>query len=458
MAIDAPGEIENLFRPQVLVTGVNHRTADVSLREKLAIDRSRADEILESLIALPDCDEAVVISTCNRTEFITSVKSNTGDSTVALDSPIDLAKKSAITKIFSEISGLSPAKLENLTYSLSQRSAVGHIFRVASGLDSAVIGEPQILGQMKEAYRLAKEKGTTGIVLNRLFDRAFGIAKRVRTDTEIGRHAVSVAFAAREVAEQIFGSLQSCSLMLLGAGEMGELALKHFKRSGISEIYVVNKTLARGCALAEEYGAVPLSFAQMGKFLETVDIVVGACLLPNNSDPLILAKSVSKIARKRGGRPQFFVDLAVPRNLEPAINDVDDTYLYNIDDLGALVQRNLAGRHEEAERAGLIVDEEVERFWSWLSRRHIEMAFAELASRLEGVCAEESGKTLKRIVRTKSSLTEIEAEGVEHALRDFASAILSKTLHGPLVTAKERAVDDPAVLELFRAMFLRERE
>lgn len=428
-------------RVEIALAGVNHRSAGVALREQLALNGERQQSALQAVLSTLPVDEAVVLSTCNRVELVIAGKQS---QLAALTPDID--------QVFAQISGVSREALTPHLYQHSARGAVTHLFRVASGLDSMVLGEPQILGQMKTAYRVAQEAGATKSVLNRLFHRAFHVAKVVRTRTKIGHHAVSVCFAAREVAQQIFGDLHECSVMVFGAGEMGSLALKHFQAAGAMQPFVVNKTLARACELAEQCGGVPLTFQNAPSFLAKADIVIGACTLPPGEAPLVTRAQVESGARSRQGRPQFFVDLSVPRNFESTIDGLSDVFLYNIDDLDSIVQRNLAGREQEVDRAQLFVDEEVDRFCGWLAARDVESSIRELASQVHLYSDIEISKTFRRLRRAGDG--GISDEQLQAALEDLAQGLLAKVLHQPITTVRELSQAEPSALAQFRKLFL----
>lgn len=428
-------------RVQIALAGVNHRSASVALREQLALSGERQQGALQKVMSSLPVDEAVVLSTCNRVELVIAAKQSQLE---RLTPELD--------QVFAQISGVSRETLSPHLYQHSQRGAVTHLFRVASGLDSMVLGEPQILGQLKSAYRVAQEAGATKSVLNRLFHRAFRVAKVVRTRTKIGHHAVSVCFAAREVAQQIFGELGEASVMVFGAGEMGTLALKHFQAAGARQPYIVNKTLSRACELAEQCDGIPLTFQNAQSFLGKADIVIGACTLAPGDAPLVSRAQVESSLRARQGRPQFFVDLSVPRNFESSIDGLADVFLYNIDDLDTIVQRNLAGRELEVDRAQLFVDEEVERFCGWLAGRDVESSIRELASQVHHYSDIEVSKTFRRLRRASGG--NVSDEQLQSALEDLAQGLLAKVLHQPLTALRELSQEEPAAVAQFRKLFL----
>ena len=434
---------ENSEHPIIQVTGLNHKTASIAVRETFALSEAEQDSALKRIFESAPVNEALVISTCNRVEFVVSAARHADAREVT----------AGLTGVMASFCSGRPQQMQEICYHHRERSAVSHVFRVASGLDSLVLGEPQVLGQLKDAYERAKTHGSAKQILHRLFHRAFSVAKAVRTQTAIGRSAVSVCYAAKELAEQIFGDLGSAKLMLIGAGEVGALALKHFSVAGVKEIYIVNKTLARACELAEQYGGVPLALSQLEAHLHQADIVIGASSLPGGGLSLIDAAAVERSLHARSHAPQFFLDLAVPRNFAPEINELSDAFLYNIDDLDQVVKANMSARQLEASQAEEIVDSEVSRFCDWLERKRVEESIRELSLRYKEYEEVEIQKTLRRLNRLGL------AADVEHQLRgaleDLAQALLAKTLHQPIASLKQMAPRDPSAIEAFREFFLK---
>ncbi|MFN8388956.1 MAG: glutamyl-tRNA reductase [Bdellovibrionota bacterium] len=434
-------EFERGEHPLIQVTGLNHRTAAVELREQLALQDGEQPKVLERLLAVPAVEEALVLSTCNRVEVVIAAKKEAACAELT----------DGLSRALSDCSGVAAGAFRQHLYHHRARSAVSHVFRVASGLDSLVVGEPQVLGQLKAAYEQASAAGTAKEVLHRLFHRAFRAAKVVRSKTGIGHNAVSVCYAAKELAEQIFGDLSQAHVMLVGAGEMGALALKHFAAAGVKQFSVVNKTLARACELAEVYGGLPLQLSQLARHLPNADIIIGTSSLPTGSDPLVSLEDVSRSVQSRSGLPQFYLDLSVPRNFPAGIDSLPDAFLYNIDDLERVVQENMSSRLLEAKRAEGIIDQQVEQFWQWLKRRRVDDSIRELAARYRSFEESEIQKTLRRLQRLG-----LPAESAELriALEDLSQALLAKTLHQPVTSLRELVQSDPAALDLFRELFL----
>lgn len=427
--------------PLLQVTGLNHRTADVALRESFSLLESHQDIVLREALDIDGVNEAVVLSTCNRVEFVVSGEPHS--------SP-DIVRR-GLSSVLARHAGTRPDLFAKKLYHLGERSAVSHVFRVASGLDSLIVGEPQVLGQLKQAYDRASSSGAAGGVLHRLFHRAFSVAKTVRTRTTITQNAVSVCYAARVLAEQIFGDLTGAKVMLIGAGEMGALSVRHFMSAGADDFIVLNKTLTRACELAEVCRGVAGTLDQLSQHLLHADIVIGAATLENDAPPLVDSDQVVSALRKRDGRPQFYIDLAVPRNFAGEIDSVSDAYLYNIDDLKHVVDENMNARRVEAERAETIVEAEVERFWRWFESRHIEESIRELAETYGSFRSEEVNKTMRRLQRLGVG-GEL-SDQFRLALDDLSQALLAKALHRPITALKQRS-EDPAALQMFRELFL----
>ena len=430
----------NAKRSNIVVSGVNHRVADVEFREQLALDKEGSGRVLQAMVSEPGIDEAVVVNTCNRIEVVAA-----GRGAVV---PV---VQSAVESVLAGVSGVSRHVLGKNLYCFENSQAVSHVFRVSSGLDSMVVGEPQILGQLKNAYRLAVSEGTISVLLNRLFSRAFGVAKLVRTRTKIGEKAVSVCYAAKELAQQIFGDLEEASVMLIGAGEMGALSLKHFQTSGARQFFVVNKSVERAVALAAEYDAVPLSLNNFSEFLSQADIIIGASTLPVGASPLVAEEAVRRALHGRPGKAQFYIDLAVPRNFAASIEGVEDAFLYNIDDLEGIVKENLDARTLEVEEARRIADLEALKFGRWLETRQIEPLVKETFARCARIKEDEVRKTLKRLRR--EGVRESDLLQIEDAIDSLTEAVIHKTLHRPVTVLKERAIENESFAAMFEEFF-----
>ena len=416
---------------EICLIGLNHRTAGVEIRELFAVKDSRALE--ERLLAAPGVREAMVVSTCNRVEVLGVGRAG-----------VDLAQVAAAA--WAGHCGRTPVELTPHLYVHANLAAVHHLFCVASSLDSMVLGEPQILGQIKQAYRAAVENGSTRVIVNRMLHKAFSVAKRVRTETGIGASAVSISYAAVELAKRIFGDMRGKTAMLIGAGEMAELAAAHLQSAGISGILVANRTYERAVELAKRFSGRAVSFAELLTRLPEVDIVISSTGSPT---AIIRARDVKEILRKRRNRPMFFIDIAVPRDIDPDINSLDNVYLYDIDDLKEIVEENLAQRQEEAAKAAEIVDLEAGKFRHWLTSLDLQPTIVDLLSFGENVAKRELKKTLRRLGPDVSPET-------EQALETLVLSISRKLYHEPLVFLKRRAREEQSAdkfIDLARRMF-----
>ncbi|MEJ2067144.1 MAG: glutamyl-tRNA reductase, partial [Deltaproteobacteria bacterium] len=334
---------------EVILVGLNHRTAPVELRERIAFPEEGLDRSMETLYNLSNLDEGLILSTCNRVEIYAATK----DSEKGVEE---------IKDFIAQQHHLHVSEFEDTLYVLQGEESVKHLFRVASSLDSMVVGEPQILGQIKGAYRVAHAAKTTGVLLNKLLHKAFSVAKRVRTETSIGNRAVSVSFVAVELAKKIFAHLEGREVLIIGAGEMCELAAQHLVRAGAQKILVTNRTWDRAMELAERFQGEALPFTELPHALLRADIIISSTGSP---DVIVKKEEVSTIIRQRKQRPLFFIDIAVPRDIEPQVNTIDNVYLYDIDDLQEVAEANMKDRQHEARKAEAIVATEVEQFCRW---------------------------------------------------------------------------------------------
>jgi|AMWB02.1.fsa_nt_gi glutamyl-tRNA reductase len=396
----------------IIVVGLSHHTASIETREKLAFDPNRIEEPLRGLVALPDIREGVLLSTCNRVEVYAVTRDIAGG----------IAR---IKRFLAAWHELPYEEVAQHLYGYHGENAIRHVFRVAASLDSLVVGESQVLGQVKAAYGYAAEYGTSGLILNRFLHKAFFVAKRVRTETGIAASAVSIAFAAVELAKKIFGDLSDKTVLLIGAGEMGELAAKHFIGNGVRSVLVANRTFERGERLAEELAGRPVRFEDLFDHLHKADIILsstGACHC------IIGPNDVADAVRRRKQRPMFFIDIAVPRDVDPEVNELDNVYLYNTDDLQGIVESNREQRLKEATKAEEIVAEEAGRFLDWLSSLEVVPTIVALRSRFD------------EIVRAEVERTMVAWKGIspEHEKRVEAmtAAMISKLLHTPISVLK----------------------
>ena len=407
----------------IVVVGLSHKTASVDIREKVAFAPNHMEKPLQDLLAIPDITEAVIVSTCNRVEIYATSR--------------DIAGGIARLKRFlADYHKLPLETLEAHLYTYHGEAAIRHVFRVSSSLDSMVVGEPQILGQIKTAYGYAAEFKSSGIILNRFLHKAFSVAKRVRTETKIASSAVSVAFAAVELAKKIFGDLSDKTVMLIGAGEMCELAAKHFLNSGVRGVMVTNRTYERAVKLAEEFDGRAVNFDDLFDQLHKADIILSSTGAPHF---IIGQKDIEEVIRRRKLKPMFFIDIAVPRDIDPKVNDVDNVYLYTVDDLNGIVQSNLEQRSKEAEKAEEIVNQEIGQFFKWLSSLNVTPTIVALRAKFEEVRQAELAKTL-------AAWKELPPDSRKR-LEALTAAIINKLLHNP--TSVLKRVDQGGRTDLY---------
>lgn len=400
----------------LVVLGLNHNSAPVEIREKLSISSARLGEHLSTLKErVPEAREEVILSTCNRVEIYALVS--------------DIKKGVAsLKKFMADYHELDIATLENYTYVYALEEAVEHLFKVSSSLDSMVVGEPQILGQVKTAYKAARELSVTGTVLNNLFERSFSVAKRIRTETGIAENAVSVSYAAVELARKIFGDLAGKTTLLIGAGEMIELAIKHLVSQGVKTVLVANRTYERAVDLATQFNGEAVHFDHLHEELKRCDIVISSTGAPH----FVVRKELAEqVIAERANRPMFFIDIAVPRDIEPSVNEVDNCYVYDIDDLKSVVESNLAERAKEARKAEDIVRGEVKQFLSWLDHLEVAPTITELRAKADAIRKAELEKTVNRL----TSISDKDKE----TLDKMTAAIVNKILHAPIVNLKKTA-------------------
>jgi glutamyl-tRNA reductase len=397
---------------ELIVIGLNHKTAPIEIRECLAFPEDKFEEALSRIHALPSLKENVILSTCNRVEIFAIARE---------------AEKTAqeLKHFLSEYHHLPLKEFEKSLYFFTGEEAVRHIFRVASSLDSMVVGEPQILGQLKDAYSIATESKTSGVILHRLLHKAFHVAKRVRTETKISNSAVSVSSVAVELSEKIFGTLQQRAVLLIGAGEMSELAARHLAGAGVGRILVTNRTYERAVALAREFNGEAIPFEEMTLGLKRADIVISAT---DSSHYLIHHDPTAKVMKERKQKPIFFIDIADPRDVEPSVGDIENVYLYNIDDLQKVANENMKDREKEAQRAEAIVQDEVVRFVDWYQSLEITPTIIALRKKFDQIRNKELEKTL--------ALHPNFSEKERKSLEALTSSIINKILHDPLTRLK----------------------
>ncbi|MBI5281006.1 MAG: glutamyl-tRNA reductase [Candidatus Solibacter usitatus] len=419
---------------RVFLTGLSYKTAPLDVRERLALPEASLAQALDALRLGPGVEEALILSTCNRVEIAVTT------------SPA--ATPSAITAFIVDSlvarHGLDRSWLEPHLYHLQDQDAVRHLFRVAASLDSMVLGEPQILGQLKAAYNAAKQHGAISGLLDSVLTRAFTVAKRVRSETDIGRSAVSISYAAIELAKQIFGDLRSKKVLLVGAGKMSELAARHLHRAGCAQILVTNRTRSRAVDLAALVGGQVIEYESFHARLPEIDIVLTSS---GATEYLLKKEEMKQVLRKRQNRPIFLIDIAVPRNIDPAVNELENIYLYDIDDLGREVEANRLARQREAGQAEQIIEEEIQRLFERMKAREVAPTIVSLQQHLD-----ELGRLEMERVRGKlGHLTPQQ----EEALAAYTRGLLNKIAHGPL-TEIRRAASQPEgdrILTLIRRMF-----
>lgn len=403
----------------IVLLGMNHKTAPVEIREQLAVSCQQHLSPLHLMTHLPHIDEMFFLATCNRVEFLFT--SHHHDAAMA-----------EVKALLSNYLGNPPASvLEAHLYVHDNLQAVRHLFRVSSSLDSMIIGEPQILGQLKAAYREATECHTVRVILNRLLHKSFSVAKRVRSETMVGSHAVSISYAAVELARKIFGELKDKRVLLVGAGEMAELAAEHFLAQGVRHMTVANRTQERAFELARRFKADTIPFEHLGDGLRTVDIVVTSTGSP---EPIVRYQEVKSRMRERRNRPLFFIDIAVPRDVEGRINEIDNVYLYDIDDLQGIVDLNREDRKREATKAEHIIGEETLKFQRWLETLEVVPTIVALREKAETIRSHELQRTFTQL--PDLSLKE------RHAIEVLTGSIVKKLLHDPILFLKKKANRD----------------
>jgi len=408
---------------ELIVIGLNHKTAPIEIRERLAFPEDRIEMALHQVKSLPSLKENMILSTCNRVEIYAAARE-------IENAILDLKH------FLSRYHALSLKEFEKSLYSFAGEEAVKHIFRVASSLDSMVVGEPQILGQIKEAYNIAVESKTSGLILHRLLHRAFHVAKRVRTETKIGDRAVSVSFVAVELAKKIFETLEKKTVLLIGAGEMCELAARYLVSGGVEKVLVTNRTYERAAALAQVFKGEAIPFDEIGQGLKKADIVISATDSPQY---LIHHDQVTKVIKDRKNRPIFFIDIADPRDIEPKVGGIENVYLYNIDDLQKVADENIKDREKEAQKAESIVQDEVVKFVNWYHSLEVTPTIVALRKRFEEIRNKELEKTL--------SLHPNLSDKEKQSLGALTSAIINKILHDPLTLLKQ--TDEEAMADLY---------
>jgi glutamyl-tRNA reductase len=416
---------------RIVNIGMNHETAPVELRELAAVGEHTIDEVMSTMRTIKDIKESIVLSTCNRVEILFTTENEEG----ATESVIDFLCR---------YSQISREKLLPLLYIFYDQEAIRHIFRVGSSMDSLIIGEPQILGQVKEAYRVAVNHKSSSVILNKLMHRTFSLAKKIRTETEISGSAVSISFAAVELAKKIFGDLEGKKVLLIGAGEMAELAATYLLHNRVAKIMVANRTFHRAVEVADQFHGETISFEEIGDQLLHTDIVITSTASP---EPILFTNQVKKAMKGRKNQPLFFIDIAVPRNIDPQINEIENAFVYTIDDLKGIIELNLSKRKDEAVKAERMVDEEVIKFSEWLKTLDVVPTIVSLKEKCKKIRQVELKKTLSNL----GNLTPEQRKSVEK----LASSITKKVLNDPIIflKSKENRSSRNLYLDIARRLF-----
>ncbi len=404
---------------RILAFGINHKTAPVNIREQVAFAPERLQEALRNLTQSTPVSEAAILSTCNRTELY-----------CLLDGTSDNLNDNDVTEWFSRYHELDANEIEPYVYIHPDQNAVRHLLRVASGLDSLVLGEPQILGQVKDAYRKAEGAGTLGSILNKLCQHTFNVAKQVRTDTAIGSSPVSVAFAAVSLAKQIFSNFEKHTVLLVGAGETIELAARHLKEAGVGRIIIANRTVSRAQALADEVDGFAIPLSEMPAHLAEADIVISSTA---SQLPILGKGAVERAVKQRKHRPILMVDIAVPRDIEPEVGDLADIYLYTVDDLQDIIEEGLKTRREAAEQAEDIIENQVQHFMGWLRSQGAVQMVRQYRENAMDIRDQELNKALKSLSNGMQA---------EEVLQRLANGLTNKLIHHPSSTLRDAGANE----------------
>ncbi len=399
---------------KIVDIGMNHETAPVELRELVAFGGHNIAEVMNSIRGIKNIKEFMVLSTCNRVEIL-------------FTTDMEKKAKESLIEFLSHVSGIKKEELGQTLYIHDNQEAIRHILRVGASLDSMIVGEPQILGQVKDAYKIATEYKSSSIILNRLMHRTFSLAKKIRTETDISGSAVSISFAAVELGKKIFGDLQGKKVLLIGAGEMAELAARYLLNNRIAKILVANRTFSRAVELADHFKGKAISFDEIYDQLLEADIVITSTASP---EPIISLNQVKKTMRGRKNKPLFFIDIAVPRNVQPQVNGIENVFVYDIDDLKGIIEINLSKRKGEAVKAERMVDEEVIKFSEWLKTLDIVPTIVALQDKCEKIRQIE----LKKTLNTLEDLTPEQRKGLEN----LTTSITKKILNAPILFLKRK--------------------
>ena len=414
----------------IFLIGLNHHTAPVEVREQFAFSEAELPRALQVMMMREAIQECLIISTCNRVEIIA-----------------EAADAGQLNELIYQVKNLAPNSLHQYLFQLSETEAIRHTFRVAASLDSMIVGEPQILGQVKEAFQLAQNAGTVGHTLTRLMNRAFAVAKKVRNETGIAANAVSISYVAVELARKVFDALDGTTVLLLGAGEMAELAAKHLITNGASKLLITNRTFEHAKNLASELNGEAVPFADLEKRLPEADIVLCST---GASHYLINAAQISHALTARRNRPMFLIDISVPRNIDPAISELDNAFVFDIDDLENVAQTNLKEREREALRAEEIIAAEAERFAASLAEGNV--------NKVIGIFRREMYQmALDELERSRKKLGELTPEQ-EAALQVMLNSLVNKFTHPIIKQIRETEDGHSPYLEAFREFYHREKQ
>ncbi|OQY01083.1 MAG: glutamyl-tRNA reductase [Desulfobacteraceae bacterium 4572_130] len=416
---------------EIVLIGINHKTSSVELREKLSFTYEEIENGLKKLLEKKDIKEALIFSTCNRTEILFVVFP-------------DRKNKDIVKKFLGEYKKISIYKFQDALYTYNGDDAVRHIFRVASSLDSMIIGEPQILGQIKDAYKIAVANNSSKVILNRLLHKSFSIAKKVRRETGIGDNAVSISYAALELANKIFNDLSTKNVMLLGAGEMAELALEHLISCNVKKTIIANRTFENAVKLAKKFNGQAVKFEERENMLLDVDIIISST---GATDYVLTAHQVKKAMSSRKNKSIFFIDIAVPRNIDPAINQISNSYLYDIDDLHNIVDNNMEERKKKAIQGERLVEEAVIKFRQWMANLKLVPTIVAIKKKIELITQIETEKTL-------ANMQNISQKDI-NAIKRMTQAIGKKIMHDPILFLKNTGEhrDDYKYLNFARHFF-----
>lgn len=413
----------------LVLVGLSHKTAPVAIREKLTFPANVQEDALNHLGREEGIREAVIVSTCNRTEVYAVASSEDGGT-------------ETVVSFLARYHDLDAEELKRYLYVITGEKVVRHLFRVVASLDSMVVGEAQILGQVKEAYDHAFNADSTSRVFNKLFRQSFEVGKRVRTETAIGESAVSISYAAVELAKKVFGTLEGRSILIVGAGKMSELTAKHLVSNGIARVLVVNRTFERAQEMAEKFSGAAVPYDQLYESMRTSDIVISSTAA---TEYVITKRDLAPVTRSRTS-PLFLIDIAVPRDIDPDVNDLGGVFLYDIDDLSGVVESNLEERMAEARRAEGIIEEEIAAFFGWVESMEVVPTVAAIRAKAEVIRAMELEKALKRLDLSEKDRKTIDA---------LTCAIVNKMLHGPTARLKKAAAgkDGYEYMEVARALY-----